>query len=586
MASHSSKTSPVGWSLALTLCFGAAAVTAVGCNEAEPEPGPAPAELVPDAAPLTRLTAEQYRNTIRDLLPTVNTGHITFPVELEGRGGFENNAAFNTATPALVEAYQRAARHVASAAMEDIDAMLGCESLEEGCARGWLPGFAEQAWRRPLTQAELDTLLANFDSWQGSHGTDVAVELSLSYLLQSAEFLYFPRFGAETVIEGTDAVPLTDYELASRLSYFLWNSMPDAELLDLAREGRLQDRQVLADQAFRMLGDYRAIDMVVSFHRQNWDFDDVGSNPIDLDFYAPVFEAMGLQAEDDKSDYYYLEYSPGARFESDVFVAQHVFHGEGTLEALLTSNKAWVTPDVARLAYQQEVDDSLAPITWGGLVAGEGNDEIGVWTTEYYPIELDPMQRAGLFTMAGFLSAKAGPQQPAPVRRGVTILDRLMCIELVPPGDVPPLEEAEALEPKTNRDKYAIHSQSEACAGCHDSIDGIGFTFENYDSMGRWRDTDNGYPVDATGQLLGTDQDGPVNDAVELMTKMGQSRAVHDCYTKQWFRYAFGRNETAADIETVLAMQEGFWSSGGDIRLLIVNLAGSYSFRHRRAQGR
>jgi hypothetical protein len=186
--------------------------------------------------------------------------------------------------------------------------------------------------------------------------------------------------------------------------------------------------------------------------------------------------------------------------------------------------------------------------------------------------------------MVGFLIAKAGPQQPAPVLRGVTIIDRLLCTELHPPGDVPPLELTDSLEPKTNREKYEIHKQSEACAACHKSIDGIGLTFENYDSMGRWRDLDNGYPVDATGELLNTDQDGPVNNAVELMQKMGSSRTVHDCYTRQWFTYAFGRNVTSDDAPTLLALQEGFWQSGGDIISLVVNIAGSYSFRHRRAQ--
>ncbi|MEM6292533.1 MAG: DUF1588 domain-containing protein [Myxococcota bacterium] len=186
--------------------------------------------------------------------------------------------------------------------------------------------------------------------------------------------------------------------------------------------------------------------------------------------------------------------------------------------------------------------------------------------------------------MAGFLTAKAGPQQPAPVRRGVTILERLMCTELHPPGDVPPLENVDSREPRTNRERYAIHSEAAACAGCHASIDGIGFTFEHYDSMGRWRDTDNDYPVDATGRLLGTDNDGEVNDAVGLMQRMGDSRTVHDCYTKQWFRYAFGRSETAEDEPLLATLQEGFWNSDGNILELIVNLAGSYSFRHRSAQ--
>jgi hypothetical protein len=529
------------------------------------------------------MTAEQYKNTVRDLFAPVSMDPLSFPVELEGRGGFENNVILNTATPALVEAYQRAAIEVADLVVSDLANALGCDPNADGCARNWLGEVAERTWRRPLTESEQSILLADYDAWVSAHGVNVAINLSLTQLLQSPEFIYFPRFGADAPAPGDNAKLLTDWELASRLSYFLWSSMPDTELFDLARDGRLSDRQVLAEQAFRMLADWRSVDMVISFHRQNWDFDDVGANPIDLDFYAPIFESQGLVEEDDKSDYYYLEYSPKARFESDVYVREHVFFGDGTLHTLLTSNRTWATADVANLAYQSIIDPMAQPVSYGALIPQEGNDELGSFDAEYYPIDLDPTQRAGIFTMVGFLIAKAGPQQPAPVRRGVTIIDRLLCTELHPPGDVPPLELTEMDEPKTNREKYAIHKQAEACAACHRSIDGIGLTFENYDSMGRWRDSDNGYPVDASGELINTDQDGTVNNAVELMQKMGSSRTVHDCYARQWFRYAFGRNETTDDAPTLQALQEGFWNSGGDIIELVVNIAGSYSFRHRRA---
>lgn len=564
--------------------FALAGVVAPSCADDGGKTGPAPSELVPDSAPLTRLTAEQYNNTIRDLFEDADVDYVLFPVELEGRGGFENNVALNTATPALVETYNRAAMQVAQNVVEQIDSLLECEPEEDSCGRAWLSNTADRAWRRPLTDKERESLLADYDAWKSDYGFQTAMNLSLQFLLQSPDFIYFPRFGEDAPAPGENAKPLTNYELAARLSYFLWNSMPDTELFDLAEQGKLQDRQVLADQAFRMMADWRAVEMVVSFHRQNWDFDDVGANPIDLDFYAPVFEERGMTEEDDKSDFYYLEYSPAARFESDVFVSQHIFYGDGKLETLLTSNKAWVNPMVADIAYETEIDEDAEPILWTARIPQEGNDEFGEFYGDYYEVTLDPARRAGLFTMVGFLIAKAGPQQPAPVRRGVTILDRLLCTELVPPGDVPPLEESETEDPKTNREKYDIHTSAPACAGCHAPIDGIGLTFENYDSMGRWRDKDNGYDVDATGELIGTDKDAKVHDAVELMNLLGKSRTVHDCYVEQWFRFAFGRNETAADDPTLEALQEGFWLSDGDIIELVVNIAGSYSFRHRRAQ--
>jgi hypothetical protein len=563
-----------------------AALSVAGCGE-EPTSSPdvTPAELIADPAPLARMTAEQYTNTIRDLFAPIQFQPLRMPGEIRGSGGFENNAAFNVATPGLIEAYQRTAVIVADRIRDELPTLTGCPRMDAACTRTWLTSFSERAWRRPLTEAESQSVMGDFDRWNSAHGTEIAVTLSVQSLLQSPQFLYFPRFGADAPQEGEGVVALDAWELASRLSYFLWNSMPDEALFEKARDGSILERQILADEAFRMLADGRAVDMVVSFHRQNWDFDEAGSNPIDLEFYAPVFESRDLFAEDDKSDYYYLEYSPQLRHESDVFVAQHLFYGDGRLHTLLTSNQAWVTSEVAEVAYETSVDPNLEPVLWTGVVPGEGNDVLVSFGADYYPVTLDASRRAGYFTMAGFLAGKAGPQQPAPVRRGDMILSRLLCTELTVPGDVPPLENVESQEPKTNRDKYAIHSQSAACAGCHDSIDGIGLTFENYDAMGRWRDTDNGYPVDATGQLLGTDQDGPVNNAVELMNKMADSRTVHDCYTRQWFRYAFGRNETADDEPMIEALQQGFWDADGNVIELIVNLAGSYPFRHRRAQG-
>ena len=294
------KPSPMNAALVAGLAL--AAVVGAACSEEQDS-----SSAVADSSPLSRMTAEQYRNTVRDLFPGAEIRHLYFPVELEGRGGFENNVIRNTATPGLVEAYQVAATQVAEDVSEDLTEVVGCDVATQDCGRTWVEGLAERAWRRPLSEAESTALLERYDAWQSESGNEVAVQLTITYLLQSADFIYFPRL-SDAPAEGENAIPLSDYELATRLSYFLWNSTPDQELLDLARDGKLQDRAVLAEQATRMLSDWRAVDMVVSFHRQTWDFDDVGANPIDLDFYAPVFNDHGMFEEDDKSDFYYLEY--------------------------------------------------------------------------------------------------------------------------------------------------------------------------------------------------------------------------------------------------------------------------------------
>ena len=187
--------------------------------------------------------------------------------------------------------------------------------------------------------------------------------------------------------------------------------------------------------------------------------------------------------------------------------------------------------------------------------------------------------------MLGFLNSHSKLTHPSPVLRGVFVQERFLCTPPPPPpGDVPALEDTNnGQEPRTNRERYANHTNNPACFSCHESIDGIGFTFENYDGLGQWRDNDNGYPVDATGKILNTDVDGPVQNAVAMTKALSQSKTVHQCHVKQWFRYAFGRSETYLDRPFLDAMGEGFWASDGDIAELIVNIAGSQAFLSRKA---
>lgn len=566
-----------------------------GCGSPGAEPGD-DADLrvprVPDPAPLTRMTSVQYANTIRDLFAPLELTLPVLPVELEGAGGFENNAQLQLATASVVEAHHRAAMELSAQIMEGIDLLLPCERGQRACGHEFLLALAERAWRRPLSEDEQGSLVADFDLWMDDHGFDDALRLSLQLVLQAPELLYFPRFSVDpSPSESTSphGQPLTSWELAARLSYFLWGSLPDEPLRELARADALQDRDVVVAQAWRMLGDPRAREAVVDMHRQLLDFDAVGSSGLDLEHYSEAFTALGFEDGLDADYYYHFDYLPALRFEPEVFVAQHVFEGEGTLAALLTSTRAWTTPEIAALAYGVEVPDDGPSVRWAGInrsgLLSEGFTD-PVFVADYVPIELPPDQRAGLLTLASLQSATAGPRQPSPVARGMLVLDRLMCVSLQPPGDVPPLEQSEAAgEPRTNREKYEIHQKSPACAGCHEQIDGIGLTFEHYDSLGRFRERDGEHPVDASGALVGTDQDGPVNSAVELSARLAQSRTVHDCYVRQWYRHAFGRDATSEDGPVLEALQEGFWASGGDIPGLLVNIAASHPFRHRRIEG-
>ncbi len=574
----------------------------LGC-QAENQSAP-PTAPSADPAPLTRLTAEQYRRTVRDLFADLQTADLKFPNELEGPGGFENNALLNTPSAVLVDSYRSNAALIGNAIADRIGSAQLCPKSSTACLENYLLDVAQKMYRRPLTEEQQKRLKEDFKNWSSRYGAAGGLNLSLQLLLQSKDFLYFPKVPHKSNNSQEQEFPLDQWALASRLSYFLWGTMPDQELSKAAQKGQFHSSEALVAQARRMLKDPKAQQGIVDFHRQLFYFDAVGSQGVDLEYYR---QALGQGAEEgDPADFYYGEFIPRVRYEPEVFVRQHVFFGKGTLEALLTSNRYFVTPMTAPIAYGIQAPEDQTTILWPPKPVRTFDDDIiqtpedpeepddpeepeepedgpsGQWN--YVGVDLDPQKRAGLFTLASFLSTKTGPRQPSPVKRGVAILKRLQCVELKPPGDVPPLEDSTAGHaPRTNREKYDIHSRSAACGGCHLSIDGIGMTFENYDALGRWRDTDNNYPVDASGQLVGTDQDGPVNNWVEMAKKLAKSRTIHDCYAKQWFRFAFARDTSPEDLAVLKPIQESFYKSG-NIQELLLSIVASHPFRMRRVQ--
>ena len=160
--------------------------------------------------------------------------------------------------------------------------------------------------------------------------------------------------------------------------------------------------------------------------------------------------------------------------------------------------------------------------------------------------------------------------------------DRILCQSIAfPEGDIPAIEEVNPSNILTNRDRYEVHSSDPACASCHDSIDGIGFSFENFNALGVYLQEQNGHPIDSSGHLLGTDQDGSVRNAVELAEKLGASRIVHDCYVTNWFRYNTGRDIKASDAPHLAYLQQEFWNTGGDIQQFVAGLSSLYGFRHK-----
>jgi hypothetical protein len=495
--------------------------------------------------PLRRLTREQYENTVRDLLGIdIRSSDAIAPDEKAGP------FAANVATPVsrlLVDEYEQMAEQLATTAVTGIDALVNCNRAAMGdapCASNFIAAFGLRAYRRPLAadeQTRFETLEQGGAMRGGfAHG----IQLVIQTMLQSPNFLYHQEFGIPQAAASA-AIPLGAYEVASRLSYFLWNTTPDSALLDAARTGALDTEAGLLAQAERLLGGPHAPDAISSFHLQ-WlnlsdKLDDLQKDPA----VYPTFNPAMVDA---------------MRNETTMFADYVIRQGDGRLETLLTAPFSFVTSPLRSLY---------------GLPTGAQADSSR-------PVNLDPTQRAGLLTQAAFLASQAHPDQSSPVQRGVTIRRNVLCEALPdPPPNVNPTPPA--LDPNaTTRQRFAQHTADASCAGCHALIDGIGLGFENYDGIGAFRSTENGLPIDASGQVVATsDINGGFVGAVELAGKLAHSAEVQDCVSRQWFRFAMGRLETPGDTCSLTAASTAFKSSDFNVKNLLLAVVSTDAFRFR-----
>ena len=499
---------------------------------------------------LRRLTGEQYDNTIRDLLGLDVQLSADFSPD-ERIGPFKSNAAAPVGE-LQVEQYMSAAETVAELAVTDLSGLLPCDPTvlgEDACAEAFLQEFAPRALRRPLSPGHLERLMGVYLDGKAEGDFQNGIRVAIAGILQSPYFLYHIESGTPTEDGGSEdgaTVPLDDYELASRLSYFLWNTMPDDELFAAAQGGELETDDGLQAQVDRMLADPRAVDTIATFHTQWLGVDELDS----LEKDGTVFPAFSP------------ELAAAMKAETADFARYVLLEGDGKLETLLTANFT-VTDDPELLdLYGVELPDGYQP--------GE-------------PVPLPAGERSGLLTQAGILAEHSHANQTSPIHRGQMVRENLFCQMLPPPppdvDNVPPDPDPNA----TTRERFAQHTSDPSCAGCHVLIDPIGFGLENYDGIGAFRTVEGDLPVDASGELVGTDVDGPFDGGVELVSLIAQSDLVRQCVSRQWFRYALGRNETDEDECSTSVLDEAFAASDYDVRELLRTLVLTDAFRHRRA---
>jgi hypothetical protein len=461
---------------------------------------------------IVRLSHAQYGSTLRALFGIQETPETGFAPD--ALNGFNFNTSNDLRVdPRLGPQYRTAAEEVAQRVIGDeavFERVVPCDPNSAGCAGEFIDSFGERAFRRPLSSQESARFQALFDlgSTLGDSGSafDDGVQLVVEAMLQAPQFLYRTEVSSGAARDGRAA--LDDWEVASRLSYFIFDSMPDDELFQRARDGELHTPEQVGSEVARMLDDARASSKLASFHEQVWQ---VGR-------YAKIAP--------DASTYPGL---PGdlvdrLRASSNRFV-ESVIEDGGGLREFLTAPYAYADAELASLYDANVSGDALTRV------------------------EFDDGERKGFMMQAGFLASNAYSRKTDPIHRGLFILRDMLCrlIPDPPPGaqQTPPPETDEPIE--TTREEITLLTGQLYCPTCHSQINEPGFSFEGFDAIGQVREQENGVDVDTTGSITLDGSPVEFSGAAELVEALADSQEAHDCYTSRWLEFTYGRALTERD---------------------------------------
>ncbi|HEY0710105.1 MAG TPA: DUF1592 domain-containing protein [Polyangia bacterium] len=487
-----------------------------------------------------RLNRVEYDNTTRDLffgLPL--KAAAAFPIDNFAEG-FDNNAQELGMSNLLMEKYLDAADALVKAAFADATVrakLVPCRldatdaAANEACAQKSLATFLERAYRRPVAADDLAPYQKLMNTARGDGDrADVQLQLAMRAALVSPGFLY--RVEPDPPQGKTRA--LGDFEIAARLSYFLWSSMPDDELMRQARAGALQKPDEVTRQVKRMLADGRAAALVDNLAGQWLYARQIPELTPDTTLF-PGFDA-GLR--------------DAIRTEMTMFLRE-ILLGGGSALTLLKANFTFAN---RRLAEHY------------------GLPEARTLGTDFVRVPLTTDRRGGLLTQAGWLTVTSHPDSTSPVKRGKWILSELLCIEPPPPppnvGDLTRVPQTGSL-----RERFSAHTNDPTCAGCHSLLDPLGFGLENYDAIGRWRDRDSGAAIDATGTMPGSNE--RFATPAELATAVQKDSRFARCLTRKLLTYAVGRGMGSADAPAIDALTERFARGGHRFTELIELVAQS-----------
>ncbi|MBK8592643.1 MAG: DUF1592 domain-containing protein [Sandaracinaceae bacterium] len=540
--------------LLLAACETSGVIGGAPADDVQPDPPlPPPPFQAADSA-LLRLTQEQYRNTVTDV----------FGEHVVVAGGLENDnrvshsyavgAAFGGVSARGTEQYEAMAVTVAAQVLStgpERDALMPCTpsgTTDATCARAFLSEYGQRLWRRALTEEELGPLVAI----SGTAATTLndfydGLEFGMVGLLTSPNFIYRVELGEPNPAAGSSeeeaALRFSSMEMASRLSYFLWNSTPDDTLLAAAEAGELVDDAALEAQVRRMVEDPRAREGVRAFFTELFELDRLSKLVKDPEVFVHIDGDVG----------------PSAREETLLTLENNIFEEEGDYRQVFTTRTTFLNRKMASIySVPTPTRDGFGPYT--------------------FP---DDAPRAGILTQASFLALHSHATATSATARGKFIRVNILCGEIPPPpADVDTSIPEPSVTATTLRERLAEHRENPVCASCHSVMDPIGLGFENFDALGRFRRLEAGAIIDASSDLDGV----PFADAVALGSLIANHPDVPLCLARNVYKYATGHVPEEGEQIQIEELTEAFAASGFRVKELLVAVALSEGFRTSRGQ--